>query len=130
MKTIYIKFRHHEDIYAIHPDYDLSPDNFIPPKICGQCGENLYIPVEFLESAVIVQPHSYVIRPLPKENPNLIIRSKPEPITIEFTPTNKLSWDEQQRLKRFYSVSYVDENGWAMLIDGYSKNPIKHECNV
>lgn len=129
MKTIYIKFRHPNDVYALYPDYDLSPDDFVPPKICGRCGENLYIPVEFPDSAAIVQPLPDVIRPFPKENPNLIFLSEPESITLEFTPNNKLSFDEQQRLKRFHSVSYVDENNWSMLIDGFSKEPVKHECD-
>lgn len=128
MKTLYIKFRHPNDVYAIYPDYDLSPDDFVPPKVCGRCGDTLYIPIEFPTCATIVQPLPNVIRPLPKENPHLIFLSEPEPITIEFIPKDKLPYHERQRLKLFPSVSYVDENNWAMLIDGFSKEPIKHEC--
>lgn len=128
MKTIYIKFRHPNDIYAIHPNYDLSPDDFVPPKICGRCGENLYLPVELPESAVIVQPMWDVYRPFSKENPNLISLSEPEPITLEFTSKDRIPYHERFRLKSFYSVSYVDKNSWSMLIDGFSKDYIKHKC--
>lgn len=132
MKTIYIKFRHPNDVYAIHPDYDLSPDDFIPPKVCGRCGEGLYLPIELPEEVTIVHPLSGVIRPLPKENPHLIYLSEPEHITIEFTPSNKLSFDERRRLKLFPSVGHVDGyydgNSWSMLVDDISGIPVKHTC--
>lgn len=131
MKTLYIKFRHPEDVYAIYPDYDLSPDDFVPPKVCGRCGDNLYIPVEIPDDVTIVQSRGEVIRPFPKEKPDYIIREiEPEPITMEFTSKDKLSYSEQQRLKSFFGVAYVGEEGFSLLIDGCSKERVKHICNL
>lgn len=123
MRTLYIKFRHQNDIYALYPDYDLSPDDFVIPKICARCGENLYLPVEFPECANIVQPLPNVIRP--KER----FLTEPEPILIEFTPHNKLPYYEKQRIKSFVSVSYVGESSWAMLVEDVSRKYIEHHCN-
>lgn len=128
MKLIYIKFRHKDDIFAIQPGYDLKPPGeFVQPRICGRCGDTLYIPVELPEDAVIQQPMGEAYRPFPIENPGLVIRGEPEPMTL-FVPLDKPSLDEKGRLKRFRGMVFVDDNGFEMMIADVSRQPVKHEC--
>lgn len=137
MKTVYIKFRHKDDIYAINQSYDLRPpgDDFVPSRICPRCGDTLYIPVEFPEDVEITQPMGEIYRPFPTEKPDFVIRSEPEPITL-YVPLQKPhpAFDEfdeikrTERLKRFDSMTFVDANGFEMLIEDISRQPVKHKC--
>lgn len=130
MKTVYIKFRHKDDVYAICPDYDLrmSKDEFVYPKICGKCGNTLYIPVELPEEITFSIPLPDIYKPLPRELPYLAVKSEPELPTLAMF--GNISYSEQQRLKRFYSMGFVDSNGFEMLVSGISQQPVKHICEV
>lgn len=127
MRTIYIKFRHKDDIYAIQPNYDLVPSGeYKPPKTCGRCGNTLYIPVELPEDATINQPAGDILRPLPKELPHLTIREEPQLPTLAVV--RSILHPEIQRLKRFSSMAFVDSNGFEILVNGVSNQPVKHKC--
>ena len=129
MTLIYIKFRHPNDIYALDPSYDLRPgDAPVPPKVCGRCGDTLYLPVELSEGVEISQPMGDIYRPLPKEKLDLIIRGDAEPITIRVYKNT--SYEERQRLKQFAAMTYVNADGFEMLIDGVSLEPVEHNCPV
>lgn len=130
MRTIYIKFIHKDDVYAICPSYDLriSNDEFVHPKICGRCGESLYIPIELPKEVIFTIPLPDVIRPLPIELPYLSIKSEPDLPTLAMF--GNISYSEQRRLKRFHSMSHVDSNGFEMLVNGVSRESIKHTCEV
>lgn len=124
---IYIKFRHPDDVYAINPSYDLSFSGEDPlPKFCPRCGKSLYIPVELPEESSITQAMGNIFRPFPREKPGLIICDDPEPIYLGIN--RQLSFLEQERLKHFPSIAYVDDNHFDLMIDNYSTEPVKHKC--
>lgn len=130
MTTVYIKFRSKDDVYAINPSYDLRPpgDDFVPPRICSRCGDTLYIPVELPEGATINQPGSDIVRPLPRELPDLTIRGDSGLPTLAISKSIP-AWEEQ-RLRDFSGMAYVDSKGFEMLIVGISRRPIEHICQT
>lgn len=131
MTLVYIKFRHKDDIYAVSPDYDLRPsgDNFVPPKVCGRCGDTLYIPVELPEGMAIEKSFGDIHVLLPKERPDLVARSAPDSATL-FVPLDKPTRSEIERLKQFPSMVWVGNSGFEMLIDNFSGKPVEHKCPV
>jgi hypothetical protein len=125
---VYIKFKHQNDILAINPFYDLRPrgDDFIPPRICGRCSDTLYIPVEMPEDATITIPRGEIYKPLPKEYPSLGIRGEPDLPSL--TVIKSLDYSEQQRLRQYRNMHFVDDRGFEMTIVGISEDPVKHVC--
>ncbi len=125
---LYIKFIEPDDIYAVIPFYNspLPPGAFESPRICGRCGETLYIPVELPDDTKAEQGLGVVYRPLPKEDPYLVVRSEPDLPTLSVS--RNLDRDELQRLKRFHSMTYVGQDGFAMFISDVSRTPVTHVC--
>ena len=128
---LYVKFIDPDDVYAIDPFYNSPSPDFEPPKVCGRCGEPLYIPVDLPDDIEIQQPLGEIIKPLPIDNPHLVTRSEPSLPTLfvskKLDPND--DWDEIQRLKRFCNMAYVSKDGFDMLINDISHKPIKHTCN-
>lgn len=130
MKIIYIKFLHKNDVFAIRPTFDLiPPGELCPSRICPKCNESLYIPIEIAKNEFsISMPMGAIYKPFPLERPDLITVSEPE---LPFLSCKKsLSYFEQQRLKQFNSVCYVDDNGFEMLIGDCSLTQTAHICDT
>ncbi len=123
---LYIKFIEPDDVYAIVPYSPFPPDSPESPKICGRCGETLYIPVELSNNIIVEQSLGDIYRPFPKEDPYLVVRSEPDLPTLSVS--RNLDRDELQRLKRFRSMTYVGQDGFAMFISDISRTPVRHVC--
>lgn len=126
MKTMYIRFGHKEDVYAIDTAYNLRPDEAAPPLICPACGDTLYVPIELPEDITISISMGDIHRPFPIEAPHLVIKGEPDLPTL--TAFRSISPSEQQRLQQFPSMVFVDGNGFDMLVNGVSSQPVEHKC--
>lgn len=122
MTTVYIKFRHKNDVYAIDPFYEIrSAGELIPPLACGRCGNTLFIPVDLPEGIDVSQSMGDVYRPFPREAPHLVSRGDPELPTLEWN--KPLGLDEQRRLKQYHSMVSVGSHGFAMFIEDIRTKP-------
>jgi len=130
MKTIYIKFLHENDVYAINPLFDLIPlGDISPPKICSRCGATLYIPLEISGNEFSASiPMGEVHKPHPIEHPDLVVVSEPDIPTL--ARKGNLSAFEQVRLKQFPNMSYVGNDGFEMSIADISTKYIEHKCDA
>lgn len=118
---VYIKFKHPEAVYLLEPLYNYQEG--VPPTQCGKCGGTLYVPIT-RDDITITKPMGDLIRPFPKEKPNLVWRSEPESPTIEF-PHPSI---EQTKHLGHLGVVGVHDGTMELLIDDWSIHP--KECPI
>jgi hypothetical protein len=97
------------------------------PIVCGRCGGTLFVAVDLPEGSEISQPAGELLRPYPKDAPNLIARRDPDSATLGVLRHFETK-EDMRRFKEAYPVIYVDRDGFTMSIEAFSLKPVRHTC--